>query len=483
MKSIHIIRKFIESHWIIERAVREFLERIPLSVRHGISYGPTFRYWLGFLKESEQWDRDRLEAYQVEQLRDLLIHAGKYVPYYRRIFEEYGFRPEKIQNIDDMKMLPYTEKEIIRDNINEFIAMNIPKKSLFEKTTSGSTGIPLTVFSDKEAEEKHWATVVHAWSKVGYSPYSRLLTLWGDISKGKVHHLPWKRYARQLILSRHYFYDEAVMNTFITMIREFKPEFIYSLPSSLILLANFIRERGIFPFEGIRACIIESEAIYPWQREIIETTFHTCVFSTYGMVEKALYASECVKSSVYHLYSQYGVPETVKLQNGIFEIIGTGLINYVNPLIRYRTADRGMLNTHSCLNCNTPYQSLDVIEGRLGDLLIDRDGNVYTPVRVGVDSDVFASLKMFQFYQDTLGRVILRIVKKESYPNPDVRKIKDDVMTNIGLSGREDKMEIEVVFVDDVSRTPSGKFSMVEQMLDTKKFLEGRMRVDRYHDI
>ncbi|HUO76289.1 MAG TPA: hypothetical protein VMU21_01810 [Thermodesulfovibrionales bacterium] len=149
MGTIEIIRKFIESNRVIERAVREGVERLPLRFRYGISYGPTFRYWLAFLKESENWDRERLEAYQVEQLRDLLMHAGKTVPYYRRVFREYGFKPEEIQILDDIRVLPYLDKTIVKTNRPEFIATNIPKKRLIAVTTSGTTGIPLSMYGTK----------------------------------------------------------------------------------------------------------------------------------------------------------------------------------------------------------------------------------------------------------------------------------------------------------------------------------------------
>jgi hypothetical protein len=47
--NIEVVRKFVESNRIIERLVREGVERLPLKFRYGISYGPTFRYWLAFL--------------------------------------------------------------------------------------------------------------------------------------------------------------------------------------------------------------------------------------------------------------------------------------------------------------------------------------------------------------------------------------------------------------------------------------------------
>jgi phenylacetate-CoA ligase len=466
MGTIEIIKKFIESNWIIEKAVREVVERLPLRFRYGISYGPTFRSWLAFLNESEKWDRDRVESFQIEQLRDLLIHAGKTVPYYRKVFGEYAFRPEKLQSIDDLKALPYIDKEIIRDRITEFLADNSAGRALFRKDTSGSTGIPLAIYSNKEAEEKHWATVVYAWSKVGYTVKSKMVTFWGIVPK-------WKRYSHHLILSRFHF-DTPSLRTFAEKIRAFEPEFILGLPSVLFLFAQFMRENGIRPFSGIKACIVESEALYPWQRELIEGQFGARTFSTYGMVEKVLYASGCTNSSKYHVYPQYGIPETLEVRDGIYELVGTGLINYANPLIRYKTADMGTLSSAACSGCGSSYKSLDLLEGRIGDLLINRAGKAFSPMRVGVNSKVFKNVKMFQFYQDSPGKAVLRLVKKASFSAADVENIRGKVITDMGLFGREQEMTIDLVFVDDVRRAPSGKFAMVEQALNVRDFIEGQ---------
>ena len=466
MGTIEVIKKFIESNWIIEKAVREVLEHLPLRFRYGISFGPTFRYWLAFLKESESWERSRVEAYQVEQLKDLLKHAGGNVPYYKKVFHEYGFNPQKLQSLDDVKTLPYVDKEIVRDNVSEFLADNIARKTMFRKHTSGSTGIPLAIYSNKEAEEKHWATVVQAWSKIGYTPKSKMVTFWGIIPK-------WRRYANQLILSRYYF-DDKSLQTFAKMIREFQPKFILGLPSILFLFAHFMRENSIPSFNGIRGCIAESESLYPWQRKLIEEQFGARTFSTYGMVEKVLYASECVNCSRYHIYPQYGIPETIMASDGIYELVGTGLINYAHPLIRYKTADIGALSSPACSSCSFSYESLELIEGRIGDLLIDKAGKALSPMRVGVNSTAFKNVRMFQFYQDTPGKVILRLVKKPHFSDFDAEKIRGRVIADLGLTEKQNLIDIEIVFVSDVQRSPSGKFIMVRQMLNTRELIGGK---------
>ncbi|MBP1745821.1 MAG: phenylacetate--CoA ligase family protein [Deltaproteobacteria bacterium] len=464
MGTLEVIKKFIESNWIIEKAAREVLERLPLRFRYGISYGPTFRYWLGFLKECEKWSRDRIEAYQIEQLKDLLIHAGKNVPYYRKVLGEYGFKPEKLQGLDDLKTLPYIDKEIVRDNIREFLADNIPRRTLFRKTTSGSTGSPLAIYSNKETEEKHWATVVYSWSKVGYSPKSRAVDFCPSTRKVK-------RYGNQLILSRYYFDDEFLQGKFVALIRNFEPELIFGIPSALFLFSNFMKKKKMPPFNGIRACISESEPLYPWQKEPIEEIFNARTFQTYGMVEKAIYASQCIRSSRYHIYPQYGIPEMTPARDGICEIVGTSFINYANPLIRYKTGDIGILNTQKCEGCNASHQSLDLIVGRIGSLLVGKNGALYSPLAVGIDSNVFENVKQFQFFQDSPGKVTLRIVKKESFTDADTDRIRKKIITDIGLQRVNNDMEITIVFEKDIYKSPFGKYIMVQQMLDVRNFV------------
>jgi phenylacetate-CoA ligase len=451
---------------VIERATREVLERLPIRFRYGISYGPTFRYWLGFLRESEEWDRDRLMSYQVAQLRDLLIHAGKTVPYYRRIFGEYAFKPERVQTPDDLKSLPYLDKETVRDHVQEFLSEGMPERSLFRKTTSGSTGIPLAIYSDKEAEEKHWATVAYAWSKVGYSPKSRIVMFWNITEK-------MRRYGNQLLFSRFYVDDELFQNEMATQIRTFKPEFIFGIPSTLFLFSHFMKEKNLSPFSGIKACIVESEPLLPWQKRPIEEIFNARTFSTYGMVEKALYAFQCLNSSRYHLIAQYCVPETVPIGDGVEELVTTGLINYANPLIRYKLSDIGSIDAGGCACGKHYYQSLDLTVGRLGSLLVGRNGRLYSPLMVGVESNIFEHVKAFQLYQERPGEVVLRIVKKESFSPVDMDRIRKQMIKDMGLQKREDDLRIEIVMVDDIPRPPSQKLNMVQQMLDIRRFIRG----------
>jgi|MudIll2142460700_1097286.scaffolds.fasta_scaffold00576_9 phenylacetate-CoA ligase len=458
MHGIETINKFIQSSRIIEQGVRELLERLPVRFRYGISYGPTFRYWLGFLKASENWTKDEIEAYQIEQLRDLTIHARKNIPYYRELFHAYSFNPEKIHCLDDLKSLPLLERETVRNRIGDFIDVTIPKSKLISVHTSGSTGNPLTLYGTKETEEKHWATVVNLWSRVGYHPRARLVSF-QNISFG-TGSPPIRKVANTLLISRNCF-DTSWMKKFVVMIRAFKPEFIYGFPSHLSYFCHLMESGHELPLEGVKAVLTDSEGINTWQRGIIEQMCGARVFLSYGMVEKALYGGPCNQSNEIHLYPQYGIVETVDHSNAEKEIIGTGFINRAMPLIRYQTSDFGEIGA-CCQACGRFYPIIKAIDGRAGDYLIDRSGNVISTLMLGHRSGCFDHVRMYQFYQEERGKVVLRIVRNKTYTEKDTLRIQKELKRELEITNNFD---ISIKFVDDLEKTPTGKTRVVVQKL------------------
>ncbi|MEW6416538.1 MAG: hypothetical protein AB1480_00235 [Nitrospirota bacterium] len=468
MNSIEVIKKFIESNWIIEKAVREILERLPMNLRYGISYGPTFRYWLGFLRESEKWDRDRLEAYQVEQLRDLLIHAWKNVPYYRRIFNEYGFNPNSLQTPNDIKVLPYLNKSEVKKKGKDFIATNISKRTIFKTYTSGSTGNPLLIFSNKETEEMHWATIVNLWSRVGYSPKSRNVFFEANIRRGNKDNFPWNRHGNTLVLSSDYFVDEW-LDRYIEMINNFKPEYLIGFPHTIATFSSYVKNRKKSIFNCLKGIIVYAENVYEWQKEIIKDVFGVRVFSDYGMVEKVIHGGGCEHSDAYHLYPQYGYAEYRCAEGSFHELIGTGFINYAMPLIRYETGDLCNGITERCRECGREYALLSQLEGRVSDFLINRDGQIVS-VYLNVDFRVFENVERFQLYQERPGIVELRICPNDSYKDEDANRILSEIKRSLGLHGY--KIKFNVALMDNGQVQHSGKYRMIEQRLDIRRFLK-----------
>ena len=64
----------------------------------------------------ETLPREELEALQLRRLKDLCARVYATVPFYRRRFEERGLSPESIQSLSDLQLLPFTEKQDLRNN-------------------------------------------------------------------------------------------------------------------------------------------------------------------------------------------------------------------------------------------------------------------------------------------------------------------------------------------------------------------------------
>jgi len=471
MKSIEIIRKFIGSNYVLDRVAREVFERLPLRLRYRLYYGKTFLYWSAFLRESEYWDKEKLEAFQIEQLKALLEHAAQNVPYYKKLFVDYGFKPERLQCLDDIKTLPYLTKEMVRDRANDFVATTVPKEDLIKTTTGGSTGIPLVIYKTRESRESSQAFLLNLLSRVGYSPKKKVAFFqWRDINMGNRKNMDFLRYGNKLVLSAANINNNEWMHKYYGMIMRFKPEFISGYVTIVLALAFFIKEQGLSPFNYMKAAFAYAETLYPWQRRIIEEAFGTRVFTSYGMYEGVIFGGECEHSNQYHIYPQYGITEFVDIDGGNKEIAGSGFGNYAMPLIRYRTMDIGVKGAEKCDKCNSNYPLIATIGGRIKEFLVNKDGRIFYTAMAGIDTDIFKNVKQFQFYQDEPGIACLKIVKRSTYSDSDTLLIEKEI--NKRFNTPESGIEIKIVFVDNIERSPSGKILMTDQRLDIKDFIK-----------
>src|SRR4030042_3594056 len=86
--------------------------------------------------KNEKTTSAEMKALQLAKLKEILNYAYEYVPYYKKSFDESGFNPNHISDIDDIRALPFLDKQTIREHFKEFIPLNYRKRLLFKKTTS-----------------------------------------------------------------------------------------------------------------------------------------------------------------------------------------------------------------------------------------------------------------------------------------------------------------------------------------------------------
>jgi phenylacetate-CoA ligase len=100
------------------------------------------------MEESQWWDTERLRKHQAERLRSFLANVATHVPYYRRLFDALGFRPETVKSTADLVNIPFLTKALIRSNMDSLKADDATHLTRFN--TGGSSGEPLIFFIGTE---------------------------------------------------------------------------------------------------------------------------------------------------------------------------------------------------------------------------------------------------------------------------------------------------------------------------------------------
>jgi phenylacetate-CoA ligase len=420
------------------------------------------------LQQSRWWSREELAAYQAAALSRLLAHAYANVPYYRRVFDDRGLVPGDIQTPADLRLLPVLTREDLQTHLPDLKARNYPDAAFEYVTTGGSTGIPVGFYYEKGASRaREWAFMKTQWDRVGYRFGDKCVVLRGYIVGSARDAVYWKKtlFGRWLLMSSHHMTEET-LPAYISEIRRFKPRFIQSYPSTAALLARYMIEHGVDSFPTVRAVLCGSENLYPWQRSLLEEAFGCRVFSWYGNSEQTVLAGECEESTHYHIFPEYGIVELIGRDGRpvtnpgeMGEVVATNLTNYVCPLIRYRTMDLATAAQGPC-TCGRHYPLLEHVEGRLHEFIVTKDRRLISMTAVNMHSDVFDNVVQFQFYQEKVGEVLLRIVRKPGYTDRDTDYILSELEKKF-----EGDVDVTVHFVTKIPRTRRGKYRFLIQDL------------------
>lgn len=455
---------------LLPHPLKQGLKYIGGAVPPPIRHGPAFNRQRALLKESQWWSREELERWQAEQLRRVLRGAYDRVPYYNRLFKKLGLKAEDLAHPEIFKKIPFLDKEIVLKNLPDLIATG--HRRMIYVTTGGTSGNQLKIYADPASRVRELAFIYDLWSRVGYNSHSRRAVLRGKVVRTDHYHRTWKYdpWRKELLLSTYDMTDENLA-LYLEKIREYRTEFIHCYPSTITILAKFIRKNGITDLPPIKAVLATSENTYPGQREFVEETLKTRYVDLYGHVEQLVLAGECEVSSLYHIYPQYGYTEIIDSDGkevtedgGMGEIVGTGFINTVMPLIRYRTGDWAVVRKGWC-PCGRKYPLLEKIEGRwYQDMIVGRRGNLLSISAINTHSDVYDRVKQYQFWQEREGEVVLKIIKDKGYRDQDSFNIMDYLEEKMGSD-----VEVKIEFVDELARTGRGKFKYLIQKLDAGK--------------
>ncbi|MCX8007105.1 MAG: AMP-binding protein, partial [Coriobacteriia bacterium] len=95
--------------------------------------------------EYETMPRNELQELQLRRLKATVAWVYERVPYYREQLEARGVHPKDVRSLDDVRLLPFTDKTALRDTY-PFGMFAVPMEEVVRvHSSSGTTGKPIVV--------------------------------------------------------------------------------------------------------------------------------------------------------------------------------------------------------------------------------------------------------------------------------------------------------------------------------------------------
>lgn len=388
---------------------------------------------------------DELRALQLRRLQSITRHAYDNSKAYREKFEARGVHPDHIKSLEDITLLPFTEKKDLREHY-PFGMVCVPMKEVVRiHASSGTTGKP-TVVAYTKSDINDWARVM-----------ARSIYAAGGRANDKVH----VAYGYGLFtggLGAHYG-AELLGCTVIPMsggqtarqvqlIQDFDPDLIMVTPSYMLNIADeMYRQKVDVKKLSLRCGLFGAE---PWtepMRKALEDRLEIDATDIYGLSEVIGpgVAQECVNSKDgLTIWEDYFFPEIINPSSGealadgeYGELVFTTLTKQALPVIRYRTRDL----TRLLPGTDRTMRRMDKITGRSDDMLIMRGVNVFPSQ---IEEQVLALPELSPHYHievERRGNMDEMSVSVEARPNNNnskpehlAKQLSENIKSFIGIS-------------------------------------------------
>ncbi len=427
-------------------------------------YGGVFQKEVVNFKKRESYTKEEWKKYQTNELRKLLVHAYETVPFYTSSYKNAGFTKNNFLNfqLQDIKELPFLEKEDLRKYGTSTLLSKKKKKGQFY-SSSGSTGTPVKVFLSREFHQK-WSAAYEArirnWAGIDYKT-PRGMIGGRRILPNTSNKPPFYRYnffEKQTYFSAYHI-SENTAGEYLRGIVKNKVEYMVGYAMSNYFLADFIKKQN-FTAPKLKAVITSSEKLTNQMRETFKSVYNCKTYDSYSGVEACGLISENNQGDF--LFSpDTGImellnPEGKEVANGEEgELVLTGLLNYDQPLIRYRIGDRAIKSENQKAKSGIEMPVIKEILGREEDIIVSEDGKKmvrFHSVFTNIDG-----LKLSQLIQETNQIITINLVVDDKlYHKQSEEKMERVIKSQLG-----ENIFIEFNYVQDIPKTENGKYKSV----------------------
>ena len=334
----------------------------------------------------ETLSRDGIEKLQMERLRKTLNHSLN-SPFYRKRFAEHKLRPEDIKTLDDLRKIPFTTKNDLRENYPFGMAAVPLEETVRLHSSSGTTGNPTVVLHTQRDLDLRAEAVARCLYMVGLrkSDVFQNSSGYGMFTGGLGFQYGAERLGMLTV-------PAAAGNTLrqIKFITDFGTTALHAIPSYASRLYEVMLQQGIDPRDTkLRTLLIGAEPHSEAQRKRIEEMLGVKAYNSFGMSEMCGpgVAFECPEQNGLHIWEDYYIveiidPDTLEpvAEGETGEMVLTTINREAMPLLRYRTRDLTRILPGKC-PCGRNHIRLDRMKGRSDDMIILKGVNIF-PIQV-----------------------------------------------------------------------------------------------------
>lgn len=340
-----------------------------------------------FDEKMETMTRAQIEALQLERLQATVQHCMN-SPFYRKRFEEAGLKPEDIKTLDDIRRIPFTTKQDLRDTY-PFGMASVPLRECTRlHSSSGTTGTPTVILHTQKDLEEWAAQVARNLWMVGLRPDDVFQNSsgYGMFTGGLGFQYGAERLGMLTI-------PAAAGNSIrqIKFITDFGTTALHAVPSYVTRLYEVMQSMGVDPRRDtkLKVLAIGAEPHSEEQRRRIEDMMGVKAYNSFGMSEMCGpgVGFECQEQNGLHFWEDYYIveivdPETLEpVPDGeVGELVLTSLCREAMPLLRYRTRDLTRVLGRTC-PCGRNHVRIDRMRGRSDDMMVLRGVNIF-PIQI-----------------------------------------------------------------------------------------------------
>ena len=336
--------------------------------------------------KEETLSRSKMEQLQLSRLQETVARVYEKVPYYRAKMQERGLTPDDIHSLADLKKLPFTTKQDMRDTY-PFGLFAVPKDELVRiHASSGTTGKP-TVVGYTRGDLETWTDCVTRIACMGGATAKDVAQIcfgYGMFTGAFGLHYGLEQLGAAIVPSSTGNSEKQLM-----FMQDFGTTLLVATPSYALRLAEVAQGMGINPKTDlhIKTALVGSELLTDAMREEMHAVWgkDVRITSNYGMSELMGpgVSGECLEHCGMHINEDYFIPEIIDSETGEVlpagekgELVITCIKKEGLPLIRYRTKDVTRLFYEPCA-CGRTTCRMENPSGRSDDMLKIRGVNVF----------------------------------------------------------------------------------------------------------